>query len=104
MYPNPQDVLPLPPRPDLGQYRTRAKELAAACTAGDTALLTWASKWIAALDRLQPDHARTLPRDIERRTHQVVQFARDQMPKADCSLAKAQFVMARAHGFASWPR
>jgi ankyrin repeat protein len=104
VYPNPQDVLPLPPRPDLGQYRTRAKELAAACTAGDTALLTWASKWIAALDRLQPDHARTSPRDIERRTHQVVQFVRDQMPRADCSLAKAQFVMARAHGFASWPR
>lgn len=29
MYPNPQDVLPLPPRPDLDQYRKRAKELAA---------------------------------------------------------------------------
>jgi len=104
VYPNPQDVLPLPPRPDFGQYRTRAKELAAACTAGDAALWTWASAWIAALDRLQPDEARTAPRDIERRTHQVVQFARDQMPRADCSLAKAQFVMARAHGFASWPR
>jgi hypothetical protein len=27
MYPNPQDVLPLPPRPDLSHYRKRAKDL-----------------------------------------------------------------------------
>ncbi len=104
MYPNPQDVLPLPPRPDLGQYRTRAKELVVAATAGDTALLHWASEWIAALDRLQPEVSRTAPTEMERRAHQLVHFARTQLPPAHPALNKAQFVLARAHGFASWPR
>ena len=27
MYPNPQDALPLPPRPSVEQYRKRAKDL-----------------------------------------------------------------------------
>jgi ankyrin repeat protein len=104
MYPNPQDVLPLPPRPDLGQYRTRAKELSAAARAGDTALLSWATEWIAALDRLQPEQSRTAAGEMERRTHQLVHFARVQLPPANAALSKAQFVIARAHGFASWPR
>ena len=33
MYPNPQDVLPLPPRPDLEQYKKQAKDLVEACRA-----------------------------------------------------------------------
>lgn len=104
MYPNPQDVLPLPPRPDLGQYRTRAKELAAAAESGDAALLSWATAWIAALNRLQPESARTVANEMTRRSHQLVHFARTQLPSTNPTLAKAQFVIARAHGFASWPR
>ena len=71
MYPNPQDVLPLPPRPDLDQYRKRAKELVAAARAGEAALLSWATQWIAALARLQPAASRTAPRDLERRALRV---------------------------------
>lgn len=104
MYPNPQDVLPLPPRPDLDQYRTRAKELAAAARAGDAALRSWAAGWIEALTRLQPDLARTTPRELGRRAHQVAEFAGERLRRANYSLTQAQFVIARAHGFESWPR
>ena len=55
MYPNPQDVLPLPPRPDLVQYRRRAKELVKACRSGDAAAIhAWAAGWIRDLTRHLP--------------------------------------------------
>ncbi|MEO8200281.1 MAG: ankyrin repeat domain-containing protein [Gemmatimonadota bacterium] len=104
MYPNPQDVLPLPPRPDLDQYRKRAKNLAFACRSGDDAILAWATQWIAALVKHQPATIHIDQRDIERRTHQVADFARERLRHADCGLSQAQFVIARAHGFESWPR
>lgn len=104
MYPNPQDVLPLPPSPDLEQYKKRAKELAAASRSGEAAILTWATQWITALMRLQPEAVRTKSHDMERRAHQVAEFARERLGKAEHSLSQAQFVIARAHGFESWPR
>lgn len=104
MYPNPQDVLPLPPRPDLDQYRKRARELSTAGRAGEAALLTWAAGWIEALNRLQPDPARTSPQELGRRAHQVAEFAGERLRRANYSLTQAQFVLARAHGFESWPR
>jgi Ankyrin repeats (3 copies) len=104
VYPNPQDVLPLPPHPDLDQYRTRAKELAAACRSGDGSIMSWATEWIAALVRLQPEVFRESPRDLDRRAHQVAEFAGERLQRAECSLSQAQFVIARAHGFESWPR
>lgn len=104
MYPNPQDVLPLPPHPDLDQYRSRAKELAAACRQGDEPIRAWAADWIAALVRLQPAAFRLSPHDQDRRTGQVAQFARERLRRAECRLSQAQFVIARAHGFESWPR
>jgi hypothetical protein len=104
VYPNPQDVLPLPPRPDLGQYRTRAKELTVACRTGDTALQAWVTSWIRALVRHLPDTLRPPPRELDRRAMQVTHFARERLARADCSLSQAQFVIARAHGFESWPR
>ena len=104
MYPNPQDALPLPPCPDLAQYRTRAKELAAACRAGETAISEWAGGWIRDLMALQPvsersGHERHAPRRIE----QVTAFAHERLVPNDCALNQAQFVIARAHGFPSWP-
>lgn len=103
MYPNPQDVLPLPPRPDLGQYRTRAKELHAAAQDGDAALLSWARDWIAVLSRLQADSSTTSARELERRAGQVAHFARERLVERAGNLSQAQFVIARAHGFLSWP-
>jgi hypothetical protein len=104
MYPNPQDALPLPPRPDLDQYRTRAKELVAACRQGDPAMQRWVTRWIADLVRLQPDGGALSPADVERRAQQLTHFVRERMRPGDCSVAQAQFVIARAHGFDSWPK
>jgi ankyrin repeat protein len=104
MYPNPQDVLPLPPHPDLHQYRKRAKELAKACGEGDAAIRSWVAQWVGDLLELQPalDGAQ-LARGVERSANQLATFARERLVGAGCALAQAQFVIARAHGFESWP-
>ncbi|MBL0178226.1 MAG: ankyrin repeat domain-containing protein [Gemmatimonadetes bacterium] len=104
MYPNPQDALPLPPRPDLEQYRTRAKELVAACRQGDPAMQRWVTRWIADLVRLQPDGSRLSPADVERPGQQLIHFVRERLRPNDATIAQAQFVIARAHGFDSWPK
>ena len=113
MYPNPQDALPLPPRPDLEQYRKLAKELLRACKSGDPeALGDWTDRWLERLARLQPASVRR--RDgswIRGRADQVEEFARRRLTgskdggrAASCRLTEAQFVIARAHGFLSWPK
>ncbi|MFD2082600.1 Ankyrin repeat-containing protein [Actinopolymorpha cephalotaxi] len=71
----------LPPRPSLEQYRKQAKELLKACRAGDP----------AAIERVN----RELP------TAGATGRTRDRSGPA---LTDAQFVIAREHGFASWPR
>lgn len=105
MYPNPQDVLPLPPHPDLEQYRKRAKDLVKACHSGDAdAYRIWAARWITALNELQTNRERAEPREVDRAADQVAEFARDQLVRSECALTSAQFVIARAHGFASWTK
>ena len=48
MFPNPQDALPLPPRPSLEQYRKLAKDLVKACKSGDPdGVGAWADRWMA---------------------------------------------------------
>ncbi|HEX6089055.1 MAG TPA: ankyrin repeat domain-containing protein [Gemmatimonadales bacterium] len=103
MYPNPQDAVPLPPHPDLEQYRKRAKELARACRAGGDAIHAWATQWVDTLLALQPDLPEFARRDAARRATQIEEFARRRLG-TECALSQAQFVIARAHGFASWPR
>ena len=103
MYPNPQDAVPLPPRPDIEQYRKRAKELVKACHEGGDAIRLWAARWVDGLLELQPDLPDTARADAARRTLQVTDFARERLADA-CALSQAQFVLARSHGFASWPR
>lgn len=103
MYPNPQDVLPLPPRPDVDHYRKRAKELVKACHSGGDAIHSWAISWVEKLHEYLtdvPDYAR----DSKRRAHQISDFARDRLTGANCALSQAQFVIARAHGFPSWTK
>jgi ankyrin repeat protein len=64
---------PLPERPDLQQLRRRAKELRDAARAGDPAAVT----------RIAAQHPAARPETL--------------------SLAAAQFVLAREHGYPSWP-
>ncbi len=108
MFPNPQDALPLPPQPNLEQYKKQAKDLVKACRSADPdALSAWAVRWVKTLARLQGlVITRELPVRIDRWIAQVENFARrklnDSGPHAKCSLAEAQFVIARAHGFDDW--
>ena len=105
MYPNPQDVLPLPARPDVEQYRRRAKELHKACLSGKPgALHDWAAHWIRDLARLAPEGDAISARDAERRTGQLTDYAHAHLTRAGCALSEAQFIIARAHGFPSWPK
>ena len=99
MFPNPQDALPLPDRPDLEQYRKLAKELVKACKSGSREIAVWADRWMAAL------LGGSDQRRISRAASQVEDFALRILTRAErhCVLADAQFVLARSHGFTNWP-
>ena len=63
MFPNPQEALPLPTRPNVEQYKKLAKDLARACKSGDpSAVRRWAVQWMDRLAALQ-DAPRSLPRN-----------------------------------------
>ena len=101
MFPNPQDALPLPARPSLEQYRKLAKDLVKACRSGESrAMAAWTDHWIASLIAASDRR----PRD--RAANQVEEFAIRTMTRGarTCVLADAQFVIARSHGFDSWPK
>jgi hypothetical protein len=115
MFPNPQSALPLPPRPNLERYKKIAKDLVKACRpaseAGDEdPIVAWASEWVDALVRLsgialEPQ----LPVRVDEWIEDVAEFAKRQMrshgdAERMCALADAQFVIARSHGFESWPK
>lgn len=85
MYPNPQDALPLPARPNLEQYKKLAKELVKA-TPDVAAIREWAE--------------RRSPRLADEITGFVLKRASDHR----FALADAQFVVARIYGFTSWPK
>ena len=105
MYPNPQDVLPLPPNPDVEQYRKRAKDLAKACESGERgALHEWATRWLRDLARLAGDEQAATGRYAARLADEITEFAHAKLTRAGCALSEAQFIIARGHGFESWPR
>lgn len=117
MFPNPQDAVPLPAKPSLEQYRKRAKGLVRACNTRDRdAVLDWARVWIEALVASLGAPSASIPPDsLDRAVENVGEFAwrtmsgeglkesgsRDRTP---CALADAQLVIARSHGFPSWPK
>jgi ankyrin repeat protein len=113
------DALPLPPRPNLEQYKKRAKDLFKICKSGDRdALRAWVTEWIEALVKLcdldmtlaRAGHRAYTPaeigcrieRTVDRVTKQV--SAAKQPSRGACTLAQAQLALAREHGFASWPK
>lgn len=105
MYPNMQDVLPLPARPDVEQYRRRAKELTKACASGERgALHEWAQRWVTDLARLAAPADAGAFGDIAHHAAQLTEFAHVRLTRAGCALSEAQFIIARAHGFLSWPK
>jgi len=109
VFPNPQDALPLPVRPDLEQYRKLAKDLVKACRSSDPdAIGAWADRWIESLARAAGRFSDLAePRTKDRRVAQVEEFATRTLKGKRSSrgtLAGAQLVLARSHGFPSWPK
>jgi ankyrin repeat protein len=108
MFPNPQDVLPLPSRPNLEQYKKLAKELAKICKAGNAAALReFVSEWISNLIRLSRlEVTPGLPVEMRRWIDEVTKFATRKLlsEQGNCTVTSAQFVIARSHGFMSWPK
>ena len=76
----PDPVKPLPARPNLEQYRKQAKELARACGLRTPEALT-------RVQRHHPRFARLSTNDVQ-----------------NVTLTDAQLVIAREHGFESWPK
>jgi ankyrin repeat protein len=109
MFPNPQDALPLPLRPNLERYKKLAKDLIKACKSVDPdAIGDWAEAWVKMLVRRSGiDLGRKESLAIRRWTEQIEAFAQHKLSTKDgpqCRLADAQFVIARSHGFESWPK
>jgi ankyrin repeat protein len=108
MFPAPHDALPLPLRPSVEQYKKLAKELVRICKSGDQAAFSaWSKRWVETLVTL---HGLVMtpgmPVRIDRWAAQVDEFARRKLAcsgNKPCMLADAQFVLARVHGFESWP-
>src|SRR5688572_18399009 len=104
------DAFPLPPRPHLEQYKKRAKELVRLCKSGDRdALRAWVADWIETLLKLEGRQAYTPAELSYLSDHTVRRIAKhlkatDPASLATCTLAQAQFAIAREHGFASWPK
>jgi len=100
--PNPQDVLPLPLRPSLERYRKLAKELVKAGKSPDeTAIGEWTNQWIETLARHASGKLSLAQRT--RNANLTESFAREKLAEK-CTLSNAQFVIARSHGFESWPK
>jgi ankyrin repeat protein len=104
MYPNPAAAIPLPPHPNLEQYRKLAKDLVKACKTVDReAIRKWSTQW---LETLATHMEREGPPDLRNwfghQANQVAAFAVARFSNSRCALADAQFVIARVHGFKSW--
>jgi ankyrin repeat protein len=107
MFPNPQDALPFPKKPNLEQYKKLAKELVRAAKKDDDALIQWSSQWVSLLMRRSGvEITKNLPVRTDRWIRQVANFAKRELvaAKKSATLTKAQFVIARAEGFESWPK
>lgn len=105
MFPNAQDALPLPLRPNLERYKKLAKDLVRACKSVDpNAIGDWAEAWVKTLvKRSGLKLGRRESVTIRRWTEQVEAFAQRKLSN-ECRLSNAQFVIARSHGFESWTR
>ena len=104
------DAIPLPPRPNLEQYKKLAKDFQQACKSGDPAAIgAWAARWAETLARLQnrpltPELQSGIRSDTARIERQWRKVQKKDERASRCALADAQFFVARAHGFASWPK
>ena len=108
MFPNAQDALPLPRRPNLERYKKFAKDLVKACKSNhENAIVDWAEKWVTVLAKqCGVEFKRPIPVIVSRWTGQVVGFVQREISEHDgrCRIAEAQSIIARSHGFDTWAR
>src|SRR5262245_29978943 len=108
MFPNPQDALPLPRRPNVERYKNLAKDLVKACKSDDEdAIVDWAEQWMTALAKqCGVEFIRPLPVIVSRWTDQVTEFVQRKISEHDgrCRLADARFILARSRNFGTWAR
>jgi ankyrin repeat protein len=105
------DALPLPPRPNLEQYKKQAKELLKACKSADPQTLpAWLTQWLQAQLTIDPAVASArrpyAPHEIAPRIRLGIERMTKHLGLANpaaCTLTRAQFAVAREYGFASWP-
>lgn len=103
------DTVPLPPRPHLDSYKKLARDLLRASTdAPEDAVRAWALRWLERQLRLRgeppsPETAARIAREAEA-IERPWRALRKKRSAEGCSLADAQFFLAREHGFLSWPK
>jgi ankyrin repeat protein len=104
------DALALPPRPNVEQYRKIAKDFHQACKTGDPgAAHDWAARWAEALARIRglpdtPELRREIGLDAARIQRQWRNLQKSNEHVRRCTLAGAQLLVARCHGFVSWSK
>ena len=104
------DALPLPPRPNLEQYKKLAKDLQQACKSSvSSAIHQWAARSREMIARLQtleitPQVRKQIHREAEGIERRWYKFKRLNERPTRCGLAGVQFFIAREHGFTSWPK
>ncbi len=103
------DTLPLPPRPDIDQYRRRAKSLAAAANSRHPdAVRAWATQWLSALTRAlgweaTPFIQHSFDRAVEELAREAARrVAESKQRNRPFALADAQHLVAQAHSFDNW--
>lgn len=104
------EALPFPPHPNVEQYRKLAKELAAALkSGGDAEVKAFFTEWFEKLWRTNREvpYDAGSPRYIDEYSGRLTKYfngtwkPRD-VPPPRRTLAHAQFVIAKIHGFTSW--
>lgn len=104
------DALSLPPHPNLEQYKKLAKDFQQACKTGEpAALCAWSRRWAEKLARLHgrpdtPEVKAEIGSDVARVERRWREILKSNGETAPCTLANAQFLIARCHGFLSWPK
>ena len=98
------DTLPLPPRPDLEQYRKRAKSLVVAANSGDPdAVKRWAADWLRALTRhLDVEITPFVQGSFDRAIEGVEKEVASRRERGAFTLADAQHLIAQAHSYENW--
>src|SRR5260370_3508940 len=103
------NAFPLPPSPNLEQYKKLARDLQDACkSAAAGAIRRWVERWVERLARLHgPVYgpaARGRDADAEEIERRWNRLKENTEHVAKCALGGAQLFIAHEHGFTNWPK